>query len=240
MKDGDDYVVNGSKIWTTHAHFADWMFALVRTSNEGKRQEGITFLLIPMDSPGITIRPLITIAGHHEINQVFLDDVRVPQANRVGEENDGWTVAKYLLEFERGGNFSAGRIQINLNRLKKLARDTGCAEDRTFAKRVAEIEVEAEAVGVSELRMMSALTTGQNPGAAASVIKMRGSEVAAGLYALPFEQLETAVGGANTPSVATPDEAGAAPRYMGFRAATIFGGSTEVQKNILAKVSHGL
>ena len=203
-----------------------------------------------MDSPGITIRPLITIAGHHEINQVFLDDVRVPQANRVGEENDGWTVAKYLLEFERGGNFSAGRIQINLNRLKKLARDTGCAEDRTFAKRVAEIEVEAEAVGVSELRMMSALTTGQNPGAAASVIKMRGSEAtqkvtelimdAAGLYALPFEQLETAVGGANTPSVATPDEAGAAPRYMGFRAATIFGGSTEVQKNILAKVSHGL
>ena len=250
VKDGDDYVVNGSKIWTTHAHFADWMFALVRTSNEGKRQEGISFLLIPMDTPGIEIRPLITIAGHHEINQVFLDNVRVPQSNRVGEENDGWTVAKYLLEFERGGNFSAGRVNINLARLKKLARDAGCADDPAFAKRMAEVEVEAQAVGVSELRMMSALATGQNPGAAASVIKMRGSELtqkvteltmeAAGLYALPFEQLEGTVGGSNAPGVATPDEEGSAPRYMGFRAATIFGGSTEVQKNILAKVSHGL
>ncbi len=250
VADGDDYIVNGSKIWTTHAHFADWMFALVRTSTEGKPQQGISFLLIPMDSPGIEIRPLITLGGHHEVNQVFFTDVRVPQANRVGEENDGWTVAKYLLEFERGGNFYTGRINVNLARLRKLAHRNGCLDDPAFAKRLAELEVEAEAVSMSELRMLSSLTTGQNPGASASIIKLRGSEAtqkatemivdAAGLYALPFEQLEAAVSGTNEPGIATPDEASSAGRYFGFRAATIFGGSSEVQRNILAKVSYGL
>ncbi len=144
VKDGDDYVINGSKIWTTHAHFADWMFALVRTSTEGKPQQGISFVLIPMDTPGIEIRPLITLGGHHEVNQVFLTDVRVPQANRVGEENDGWTVAKYLLEFERGGNFYTGRINVNLARLRKLARENGCDQDPAFKKHLAELEVEFE------------------------------------------------------------------------------------------------
>lgn len=250
VKDGDDYVINGSKIWTTHAHFADWMFALVRTSTEGKPQQGISFVLIPMDTPGIEIRPLITLGGHHEVNQVFFTDVRVPQSNRVGPENDGWTVAKYLLEFERGGSFHTGRINVNLARLRNLAREAGCLDEPGFRRRLAELEVEAEAVSVSELRMLSSLTTGQNPGAAASIIKLRGSEAtqkatemimeAAGLYALPFEQLEQAAGGANMPGVATPDEASSAGRYFGFRAATIFGGSSEVQRNILAKVSYGL
>ena len=250
VKDGNDYIVNGSKIWTTHAHFADWMFALVRTSNEGKPQQGITFLLIPMDMPGIEIRPLITLGGHHEVNQVFFTDVRVPQENRVGEENDGWTVAKYLLEFERGGSFYTGRINVNLARLWRLARENGLEDDPAFVKRMAELEVEAQAISNSELRMMAALGTGQNPGASASIIKLRGSEAtqkatemiveAAGMYALPFEQLEQVVDGANEPGVATPDEASAAGRYYGFRAATIFGGSSEVQRNILAKVSLGL
>ncbi len=251
VRDGDDYVINGSKIWTTHAHFADWMFALVRTSTEGKPQQGISFVLIPMDTPGIEIRPLITLGGHHEVNQVFFTDVRVPQANRVGDENDGWTVAKYLLEFERGGNFYTGRINVNLMRLRKLARDRGAIDDPAFRKRLAELEVEAQSVSVSELRMLSSLTTGQNPGASASIIKLRGSEAtqkatemimeAAGLYALPFEQLETAVDRANEfASVSTPDEASAAARYYGFRAATVFGGSSEVQRNILAKLNYGL
>lgn len=249
VKDGEDYVINGSKIWTTQAHFADWMFALVRTSTEGKPQQGISFVLIPMDTPGIEIRPLITLGGHHEVNQVFFTDVRVPQSNRVGSENDGWTVAKYLLEFERGGSFHTGRINVNLARLRKLAREAGCLDEPGFRQRLAELEVEAEAVSMSELRMLSSLTTGQNPGAAASIIKLRGSEAtqkatemimeAAGLYALPFEQLEAAAG-ANTPGVATPDEASSAGRYFGLRAATIFGGSSEVQRNILAKVSYGL
>jgi alkylation response protein AidB-like acyl-CoA dehydrogenase len=250
VKDGDDYIINGSKIWTTHAHFADWMFALVRTSTEGKPQQGISFVLIPMDTPGIEVRPLITLGGHHEVNQVFLTDVRVPQANRVGEENDGWTVAKYLLEFERGGSFYTGRINVNLGRLRKLAAEAGCLDEPAFQKRLAELEVEAQSVSVSELRMLSALTTGQNPGASASIIKLRGSEAtqkatemtmeAAGLYALPFEQLEQAISGGNEPGVSTPDEASSAGRYYGFRAATIFGGSSEVQRNILAKVSLGL
>ena len=250
VKDGDDYVINGSKIWTTHAHFADWMFALVRTSTEGKPQQGISFVLIPMDAPGVEIRPLITLGGHHEVNQVFLTDVCIPQANRVGPENDGWTVAKYLLEFERGGNFYTGRINVNLARLRRLARENGLEGDPAFVKRMAELEVEAQAISNSELRMLAALGTGQNPGASASIIKLRGSEAtqkateliveAAGIYALPFEQLEAAVGGANEPPAATPDEASAAGRYYGFRAATIFGGSSEVQRNILAKVILGL
>ena len=249
-RDGDHYVVNGSKIWTSHAHAADWMFALVRTSTEGKPQQGISFLMLPMTTPGISVRPLITIGNDHELNQVFFDDVRVPVSLRVGDENDGWTVAKYLLEFERGGNFYTGRINVNLARLRKLAERNGVADDPAFAKRLAELEVEAEAVSVSELRMLSSLTTGQNPGASASIIKLRGSEAtqkatemimdAAGLYALPFEQLETAVGGDNEPPVAAPDEASSAGRYYGFRAATIFGGSSEVQRNILAKLSLGL
>ncbi|MCA8929591.1 MAG: acyl-CoA dehydrogenase family protein, partial [Alphaproteobacteria bacterium] len=176
VKDGDDYIVNGSKIWTTQAHIADWMFALVRTSKEEKKQQGITCLLIPMDAPGLEIRPLIKLDGRHKFNQEFFADVRVPQANRVGEENDGWTVAKYLLEFERGGNFYTGRINVNLARLRKLAERNGVADDPAFAKRLAELEVEAEAVSVSELRMLSSLTTGQNPGASASIIKLRGSE----------------------------------------------------------------
>jgi alkylation response protein AidB-like acyl-CoA dehydrogenase len=251
VADGDDYVVNGSKIWTTHAQFADWMFALVRTREGGKPQQGISFLLIPMTTPGITIRPLITLGGHHEVNQVFFDDVRVPQSNRVGLENEGWTVAKYLLEFERGGSFYAGRIQVNLQRLKALAAASGADRDPAFRQRLASVEVEAEAVGVSELRMLSALTTGQNPGASSSILKARGSEViqlitemtmeAAGLYTMPFEQLEAVVGGDNAPpGPQTPDEVSAAPRYFGFRASSIFGGTNEVQRNILAKVTLGL
>ena len=248
-KDGGDYIINGSKIWTSHAHFANWMFALVRTSSEGKPQQGITFVLIPMDTPGITVRPLIMISGEHELNQVFFDDVRIPQSNRVGPEDDGWTVAKYLLEFERGGNFYAGRIVTNLTRLKRLAEASGAVEDSAFQYRMAELEVEAEAVCTAELRMLSALKTGQSPGTAANIIKARGSELtqrltelimdAAGLYALPFEQLEAAAG-ANEPGAATPDEAGAAGRFFGLRSATIAGGTSEVQRNILAKMSLGL
>ena len=249
-KDGDDYVVNGSKIWTTHAHFADWIFCLVRTSDEPKRQMGISFVLIPMTTPGIEVRPIITIGGHHEVNQVFFDDVRVPQANRVGPEGEGWTVAKYLLEFERGGNFASGRVAVNLARLKRMAKTKGLDQDRDFAKKLADIEIQAETIAVSELRMLSKLKSGQNPGADASIIKLRGSEVnqnvtelaveACGLQALPFEQLEQAMGDNRAAVAQTEAEAGAAPRYFNYRANTIFGGTSEVQRGILAKVSLGL
>lgn len=249
-KDGDDYVINGSKIWTTHAQFADWMFCLVRTSDEPKRQMGISFLLIPMSTPGIEVRPIITLGGHHEVNEVFFDDVRVPQSNRVGPEGDGWTVAKYLLEFERGGNFASGRIAVNFARLKRMAEANSLDSDKDFARKLADLEIQVETVGMSELRMLSKLKSGQNPGADASIIKLRGSEVnqnvtelsveAAGLYALPFEQLEQAMGDNRAAVAQTEAEAGVAPRYFNYRANTIFGGTSEVQKGILAKVALGL
>ena len=249
-KDGDDYVVNGSKIWTTHAHFADWMFCLVRTSDEPKRQDGITFLLIPMDTPGIEVRPIITLGGHHEVNQVFLDDVRVPQSNRVGPEGEGWTVAKYLLEFERGGGFASGRIALNMARLKRMAAVNGLDGDTSFRRKLADLEIKAETIAISELRMLSKLGAGENPGADASVIKLRGSEVnqdvtelsveAAGLYALPFEQLEQMAGDNRSAVAQTEAEAGVAPRYFNYRANTIFGGTSEVQRGILAKAVLGL
>ncbi len=250
VKDEDDYVVNGSKIWTTHAQFADWMFCLVRTSDEPKRQMGISFLLIPMTAPGIEVRPIITLGGHHEVNQVFLDDVRVSQTNRVGPEGEGWTVAKYLLEFERGGNFASGRIALNMARLKRMAHANGLTRERGFARKLADLEIQAQTIAISELRMLSKLGAGENPGADASVIKLRGSEVnqlvtelsveAAGLYALPFEQLEQAMGDNRAAIAQTQAEAGVAPRYFNYRANTIFGGTSEVQRGILAKISLGL
>ena len=250
VKDGDDYIVNGSKIWTTHAQFADWMFCLVRTSEEPKRQNGITFLLIPMTTPGSEVRPIFTLGGHHEVNQVFLDDVRVPQSNRVGPEGEGWTVAKYLLEFERGGGFASGRIALNMARLKRLARVNGLDADPAFRRKRADLAIKAETIAISELRMLSKLGAGENPGADASIIKLRGSEVnqdvtelsveAAGLLALPFEQLEQALGDNRASVVQTEAEAGVAPRYFNYRANTIFGGTSEVQRGILAKVSLGL
>lgn len=250
VADDDDYVVNGSKIWTTHAQFADWMFCLVRTSDEPKRQNGITFLLIPMDTPGVDIRPIITLGGHHEVNQVFLDDVRVSQSNRVGPEGDGWTVAKYLLEFERGGGFASGRIALNMARLKRMADVNGLNDDSSFKRKLSDLEIQAETIAISELRMLSKLKSGENPGADASIIKLRGSEVnqnvtelsveAAGLFAMPFEQLEAMAGDNRSPSAQTEAEAGVSPRYFNYRANTIFGGTSEVQKGILAKVSLGL
>jgi len=250
VKDGDDYVINGSKIWTTHAQFADWMFCLVRTSDEPKRQMGISFVLIPMTTPGIEVRPIITLGGHHEVNQVFLDDVRAPQSNRVGPEGEGWTVAKYLLEFERGGSFASGRIALNMARLKRLAETNGLDRDPTFMRKLADLQIQVDTIALSELRMLSKFKSGQNPGADASVIKLRGSEVnqlvteltveAAGMYALPFEQLEQTMGDNRASVAQTLAEAGSAPRYFNYRANTIFGGTSEVQRGILAKASLGL
>ena len=172
VSDGDDYVLNGSKIWTTHAHWANRMFCLVRTKFDGKPQAGITFLLLDMATPGITVQPIITLAGEHEVNQVFLDNVRVPKAKRVGAENEGWTVAKYLLEFERA---AAGRRLVSkssLARLRRLACTEPCGEgrslveDKTFERKLAETEILVDAIEMSEHRVMSALASGKNPGPA--------------------------------------------------------------------------
>ena len=180
VRDGDHYVVNGTKIWTTHAHHANRMFALVRTSDTPRQQDGISFILIDMKSKGITTRPILTIGGDHEVNQVFFDDVRVPVANRVGEEGKGWTYGKYLLEFERGSGIASAKLREALKTVSDLAESdaTGRAiDDPDIALRMSEIEVDIDTLEMTELRVLSALQTGQNPGAVSSLLKLRVSEI---------------------------------------------------------------
>ena len=253
VRDGDHYVLNGTKIWTTHAHFANRMFCLVRTSNAGKPQEGITFLLLETSTPGFSVRPIITMAGDHEVNQCFFDNVRVPVANRVGEEGQGWTIAKYLLEFERGNAYAAA-LQSKFNAVKKAAQiersDGGAlADDETFRRKLTEAEIELEGLKVTEHRVMSQLAQGQNPGPASSLLKARGTEMgqritelsieALAFYIAPFEP-EARKQGANVKPV-TPDHGLVfMPQYLNSRAATIYGGSSEVQRNIMSKLILGI
>jgi acyl-CoA dehydrogenase len=242
--DGDDYVLNGSKIWTTHAHVADWIFCLVRTRFEGKPQAGITFLLIDMRSAGIGVRPIVTLAGDHELNQVFFDDVRVPKANRLGDENDGWTVAKYLLTFERGSGGAAAGLRANLERLKRAARDL-LSEDASFRAKAAELAIRIEAIEMTERRLVAAFSTGESIGPISSLLKIQSTETmqqldelaieAAGIYG-PARQPDMQLAGSNVESIGPPEHALAMPRYLNNRAGSIYGGSNEVQRNIIAQV----
>ena len=175
--DGDDYIVNGSKIWTTHAHLSDHIFCLVRTDNSGRPQHGISFLLIDMDTPGVSVEPIITMAGDHEVNQVFFDNVRVPQSNRIGEENKGWSYAKYLLEFERGGGFSSPRISHELANLRQLITDAAATNPEfdshgEIQRRVARIAIDLKALEITELRILSSVSGGGNPGPESSILKL--------------------------------------------------------------------
>jgi hypothetical protein len=257
-RQGDHYVVNGQKIWTTNAHWADWMFCLVRTSSEGKRQEGISFLLIDMKTPGIKVDPIYLADGtrtpmRHEVNQVFFTDVNVPVENRVGEENKGWTYAKYLLEFERGGQAHGPRLRKafrHLQTLSKTQMDAGepLSANPHWRERMAALEMEIDAVEMNELMFYSSMKTGDAPGSMASIVKMRGTEVgqkvtelaveAVGWYGAPFTELR------NYDSNVVPVGGGyvddAAPRYFNQRKTTIYGGSSEVQRNVLAKAMLGL
>jgi alkylation response protein AidB-like acyl-CoA dehydrogenase len=252
--DGDHYVLNGSKIWTTQAHHANRMFCLVRTRFEGKPQEGITFLLLEMTTPGITVKPIITLAGDHEVNQVFFDDVRVPKSGRLGEENQGWTVAKYLLEFERGGGSAPG-LKIALGRLREMARaersDDGAAllDDSDFRARLAELEVRVEAIEMTEHRVLADLAGGRNPGPASSMLKTQGTEAVQAIDELAIEaaqhyafvdQFEARKPGANVAPVGPRHSLLAMPRYLNNRAASIYGGSNQVQRNIMARLILGL
>jgi len=251
--DGDDYMVNGSKIWTSYAQHADMMFALVRTSTEGKRQEGISFLLIDMTSPGITIKPIINLEGVHELNQVFFDDVRVPKKNRVGAENDGWSVAKYLLEFER---FSMTSVELRgvLGKIEDLAKQTRIdgaklSDDPAFARKLAGLQMDAMALEISEQRVLANLGAGKPPGAAASIQYARGSEVqqqadmlgveVAAYYANPL-QPEALELGSNQPPIGPEGAITLMPSYLSNRMKTIAGGSSEIQRNIVAKAVLGL
>ena len=258
VREGDHYIVNGQKIWTTNAHFADWIFCLVRTSNEGKRQEGISFLLIDMKSPGIKIDPIYLVDGtrtpmRHEVNQVFFTDVKVPVENRVGEENKGWTYAKYLLEFERGGQAHGPRLRKAFRHLQTLSKsqmDAGepLSASPVWREKMAALEMEIDAIEMNEMMFYSSLKTGDAPGNMASVVKMRGTEVgqkvtelaveAVGWYGAPFTELRNydsnivPVGGEYVDDVS--------PRYFNTRKTTIYGGSSEVQRNVLAKAMLGL
>ncbi len=251
--DGDHYVLNGSKIWTTHAHYANRMFCLVRTDDSGKPQHGITFLLLDMDTPGIAVEPIVFASGTHEVNQVFFDDVRVPKANRVGREHHGWEVAKYLLEFERGGGGSAAH-QTALGRVRRLAENapagTGrLSDDPQFQRKLNEAAVRVDAIQQTESRIMAALSRGQNPGPESSIMKNLGADIgqhitelaleAVGAYAIPYQR--DALQTANTAD--TLGDTGAVtvfPRYFNLRASSIAGGTNEVQKNIVAKLVLGL
>ncbi|UYN96829.1 MAG: acyl-CoA dehydrogenase family protein [Enhydrobacter sp.] len=251
VRDGDDYVINGTKIWTTGAHVANRMFCLVRTSAEGKPQDGISFVLIDsMEVPGLAVKPIVTLAGDHEVNQVFFDNVRTPVANRIGPENQGWTVAKYLLEFERGGDAYTPNLHARIEDVKRIAREEAAdgsgrlIEDRSFAERLAETEIDIQALEMIELQVLSDLSKGRNPGAASSSMKIRGSETlqkldhlgveALAWYASPFEPGARLLGH-NEPTVTPEWGVTAMPLYLNNRASTIYAGSNEIQRNIVAK-----
>ena len=246
--DGDHYVLDGSKIWTTHAHWANRMFCLVRTKADGKPQAGITFLLLEMDTPGISVKPIVTLAGEHEVNQVFFDNVRVPVANRIGEENAGWTVAKYLLEFERGGGSAAG-LKVSYGRLCELARAEGLLDDPAYRAKLAAAGTALEAIEMTEHRVMAALASGKNPGPASSMLKTQGTEAmqrldelaieGAGCYAA-VDQREAREPGANLPIVGPDHSLTLMARYLNNRAASIYGGSNEIQRDIMARLVLGL
>lgn len=252
VRDGEDYIINGTKIWTTHAHHANRMFALVRTSDGPRQQDGISFILIDMKTPGITTRPILTIGGDHEVNQVFFDDVRVPVANRVGEEGKGWTYGKYLLEFERGSGIASAKLREGLRAITELAESdlTGRAIDSPdIAIRISEVEVDIDALEMTELRVLSALQTGQNPGAVSSILKLRNSEIrqavtrlgvdVIGHDALAVEPMRPLYKLNHEPAL--PEEMlTVVPEYLNGRAYTIFGGTSEIQRDIIAKMMLGI
>jgi alkylation response protein AidB-like acyl-CoA dehydrogenase len=248
-RQGDHYLVNGQKTWTTLGQYGEWIFCLVRTSTEGKPQTGISFLLIDMKSPGVTVRPIKLLDGESEVNEVFFDNVKVPAENLIGEENQGWTYAKHLLSHERTNIADVNRAKRELERLKRIAKAEGVWEDQRFRDQIALLEVEVVALEMLVLRVLSAETSGKNPLDIAGLLKIKGSEIqqryselmmlAAGPFSLPFieEAMEAGWQGdfpggevANAPLAAT---------YFNMRKTTIYGGSNEVQRNIVAQTVFG-
>ncbi len=251
VRDGDHYIVNGQKTWTTLAQYADWIFCLVRTDPNVKPQEGITFLLIDMRTPGITVKPIIVLDGAHEVNEVFFDNVKVPAENRIGEENKGWTYAKFLLVHERSGIAGVARSKKAIERLREVARAETAdgeplVETEEFARKIAELEIDLSALEYTELRTLAKEAKGGHAGPESSILKIKGTEIqqriteltleAIGYYGYPdgggFGDNEYPVG---------PDYAvGQSGHYFNMRKASIYGGSNEIQRNIIAKAVLGL
>lgn len=255
--DGDSFVCNGHKIWTTHAHVANWIFCLVRTSREKIPQLGITFLLINMKTPGVEVKAIVSLSGEHIQNEVFFSDVRVPKRNVVGRVGDGWTVAKYLMQFERGGGVSSPGLKVRMEKIQAIAEAEGI-DDSHFADKLAQASIEIACLEAVELRVMSRLSQGQAPGAESSMLKMVATELsqrltelaleAAGVYALPYQPFAVSAGGPSPNYRPTSNELPVGPdytwtvaaKYLNDRAGSIYAGTSEVQRNILSKAVLGL
>ena len=251
---GDHYIVNGQKTWTSFAHWGDWIFCLVRTNAEAKPQEGISFLLIDMKTPGVTVRPIIMLDGAHHVNDVFLDNVKVPVENRIGKEGEGWTCAKFLLANERLGIAEVPASKRGVRSLRDIARSEpanggSLADDPAFTAQIADLDLQVQALEMSELRALSAMAQGGAPGPEVSTLKIRGSEIqqriaelameAVGEYAQPY-QPGMLFGNTNETPVGPDHAPPAAPRYFNMRKTSIYGGSNEIQKNIVSKMVLGL
>lgn len=261
---GDHFICNGSKIWTTHANYANRVFCLVRTDGSTKPQEGITFVLIDMDQPGVTVEPMLMLTGEHIQNQIFFEDVKVPKENVVGDVHKGWTVAKYLLQFERGNAYAPG-LYARLNRIRDGASQeqngsgASLMDDVAFALRISDAETQITALEFTEHRILSALASGDPAGAESSMLKTRGTEIsqrltelgieAAGFYGAPYQPQHTTPGGAvpdapvadgNQPPVGPQQWVTSTPKYFNDRAGSIYAGSNEIQRNIMAKAVLGL
>ncbi|MBT7371331.1 MAG: pimeloyl-CoA dehydrogenase large subunit, partial [Gammaproteobacteria bacterium] len=256
VRDGDDYIVSGTKTWNTLGQHADWIFCLVRTKDEDIPQKGISFLLIDMSSPGIEVNPIVTIdnppEGYQEINEVHFDEVRVPADNLIGEEGKGWTYAKYLLEFERGNAYSHG-LKAGLGHIRDIAstevdgQGAPMIEDEEFKRRLSETEIAISAMEFTELRILSSLSTGKNVGPESSLLKCRGTELqqeltelaieAVGNYSVPFANPAP---GTNDEPIGPSYANATAPNYFTTRKVSIYAGSNEIQRNIMAKLVLGL
>ena len=241
VRQGNQYIVNGQKIWTTQAHWADWIFCLVRTSSDGSKQQGISFLLIDMKTPGIEVRPIITIDGHHHLNEVFFTNVAVPVENLVGEEGQGWTIAKYLLTHERTAIAGVGDSKRQLGWLKEtVARDPSLKDNAHARRRITELEVDLLALEYTNLRTLDRISKGASPGPESSGLKIKGTEIQQAISEaqLEFGGLQAMAWEAEVEG--EPVYRAASTRYNFLRACTIYGGSNEIQKNVLAKVLIGL
>ena len=253
VRDGDHYIVNGQKTWTTMAQHADWGFFLVRTDPDAKQQEGISFLLIDMKSPGVTVRPIITLGGEHEVNEVWLEDVRVPVDQRIYEENKGWTCAKIMLAHARTGIAAVARSKRGVEKIKQIARtemdgDKPLLANAFFKRKISELEIDLTALEFTELRSLAGEAAGKGPGPESSLLKIKGSEIqqritelaleAVGHYGAPYFR---GFGEGDNEHPIGPDYAHrAAPTYFNTRKTTIYGGSNEIQRNIIAKMVLGI
>ena len=253
VKDGDHYIVNGTKTWTTMAQHADWIFCLVRTETTDIKQQGISFLLIDMNSPGVEVKPIITIDGSHEVNMVYLDNVKVPTENLIGEEGAGWNIAKFLLAHERTGIGGIPALKREIRRLREITSELPLGEgflkdDDLFMDKLNKLEIDLLAAEYSELRTLAAMSKGGHPGPESSILKIKGTDLQQGLsdlfvealgyYAHPFMSEDDLI--SNEGRIGPDFAANVMPHYLNYRKVSIYGGSNEIQRNVIAKAVLGI